>query len=227
MRMWRLGVALLALAGCLPETQLQPRPEAQTLAGEKEAAVAEHAGVRLVADGAAWKGHPGNLERRLTPVEVRLENLGDRPVRVRYIFFDLVGGSQFKYAALPPLSLEEAEGSEPVCVAQNEPLNWGNTWGWRGPSTWRQPWWQSPYYDPFYDPYYPRPFVRCDEPLPTQDMLDQALPEGVLEPGGTIAGFLYFQGVSERERLITLEARLVDARTGEEFGKLNIPFEVR
>jgi len=58
-------------------------------------------------------------------------------------------------------------------------------------------------------------------------MLKQALPEGTLAPGGSISGFLYFQGITERERQVTLQARLVDAETGEKFGELGIPFEVR
>jgi hypothetical protein len=58
-------------------------------------------------------------------------------------------------------------------------------------------------------------------------MVRQALPQGTLEPGGTVTGFLYFQDVSEREGSVTLQARLVDARTGEQFGTLSIPFGVR
>jgi hypothetical protein len=58
-------------------------------------------------------------------------------------------------------------------------------------------------------------------------MLRQALPEGTLEEGGSVTGFLYFQDVSEREGRVTLQARLVDARTGEQFGTLSIPFDVR
>src|SRR4051812_27484775 len=72
MRTRGLGIGLIlagVVAGCIPETQLQPQPDARSLAGEPSAAVAEAQGVRLIADGAAWKGHPSNLERRLTPVE--------------------------------------------------------------------------------------------------------------------------------------------------------------
>jgi hypothetical protein len=230
-----LGVVLmLAMAGCIPEAQLQPRPDARSLAGDTSAAVAETAGVRLIADGAAWKGHPGNLERRLTPVEIRLENHSGRTLSIRYELFDLVGESRFRYSALSPLLMEEANDAGPTCVAGYMPryswglnASWGPRRGWRGRSLWR-PWWQSPYYDPFYDPYYgPPPYVRCEEPLPTEDMLDRALPEGSLEDGGTVAGFLYFQGVADRERQVVLQARLVDAKSGEPLGELSIPFQVR
>jgi hypothetical protein len=230
-----MGCVLAGLiAGCIPETQLQPRPDARSLAGDPSAAVAETDGVRLIADGAAWKGTPSNLERRLTPVEVRLENHSGRTLNVRYTFFDLLGESRFQYAALAPMSLKDATDAQPSCVAGYTPRYWslGASWGprrgWRQGYPGRTPWWPSPYYDPFYDPFYgPTPYVRCDEPLPTRDMLEQALPEGTLENGGTISGFLYFQGVGAREHQVTLQARLVDATTGEPFGQVSIPFQVR
>jgi len=127
-------VALGLIAGCIPEARLQPLPEARPLAGDTSAAVAEAHGVRLVADGAAWDGYPKNLERRLTPVEVRLENHSGRALSIRYELF--------------------------------------------------------------------------------------------VEDGGSVAGFLFFQGVAEREKQVTLQAQLVDASTGEQFGRLSIPFQV-
>jgi hypothetical protein len=167
-------------------------------------------------------------------VEIRLENQSGRTLSIRYELFDLVGESRFHYAALSSLDMKEANEAGPVCVAGRVPrYSWGlhAGWGprqmWRTRSPWR-PWWPGPFYDPFYDPYYgPPPYVRCEEPLPTEDMLGRALPEGSLENGGTVAGFLYFQGVADRERQVILQARLVDASTGEAFGELRIPFQVR
>jgi hypothetical protein len=238
MRTRTLGwVGLLLLGACIPETHLQPRPDARSLAGEPSAAVAESAGVRLIADGAAWNGNPSNLERRLTPVEIRLENHSGRALKIRYTDFDLLGESHFQYAALAPTSLQEVNDAQPSCVAGYTPGYWslglgmGWTWGphrgWRHAYPWGGPWWPSPYYSPFYDPFYgPAPYVRCEEPLPTQDMMERALPEGTLQNGGTVSGFLYFQGVGERERQVTLQAQLVDADTGERFSQLTIPFQV-
>lgn len=234
MLMRRSGLAvvmMLVMAGCIPEAQLQPRPDAHSLAGDTSAAVAEAAGVRLIADGAAWKGHPGNLERRLTPVEVRLDNQSGRTLNIRYQFFDLVGESRFHYAALSPVQMREAG---PTCVAGYVPsYAWGLSWGW-GPywGAWHHapwyPWGLGFSYGPFYPPpYWPPPYAWCEEPLPTKDMVKRELPEGRLENGGTVAGFLYFQGVADRERQVILQAQLVDASTGEKFGELTIPFQVR
>jgi hypothetical protein len=221
-------VALGLIAGCIPEARLQPLPEARPLAGDTSAAVAEAHGVRLVADGAAWDGYPKNLERRLTPVEVRLENHSGRALSIRYELFDVEGGTRFHYSAIPPLSLDEAtDNGSLVCTASYPRRSY--RWGWYGrgwePRPWRRPEWSNPFYDPYYDPFY-HPYVRCEEPLPTKDMLEQALPEGKLEDGGTVAGFLFFQGIAEREKQVTLQAQLVDASTGEHFGRLSIPFQV-
>lgn len=234
-------VAIGILAGCIPEARLEPRPDARSLAGDPSAAVAEAQGVRLIADGAAWKGHPSNLERRLTPVEVRVENRSGRPLTIQYELFDLLGESRFHYSAIPPTSMNaDTSDSSPVCIASRPawapggPWGWSRPWGWHRPWGWRRwgygpwgnPWWPNPFYDPFYDPFYGPP-VRCEEVLPTQDMVDRALPEGTLENGGIVSGFLYFQGVAERERQIILQAKLVDASTGAPFGTLSIPFQVR
>jgi hypothetical protein len=62
--------------------------------------------------------------------------------------------------------------------------------------------------------------------IPTPDMLRLAFREGPLEDTRVREGFLYFKEAMLAERQVTLQARLVDARTGEEFGTLSIPFEV-
>jgi hypothetical protein len=223
---------MIIAVGCIPEAQLQPRPDARALAGDTSAAVAEAVGVRLVADGASWDAHPGNLERRLTPVEIRVENRSGRPLSIRYIHFDLVGSTNFRYAALSPLALDEANDNSPLCTAGYTPGHWGFSIGWGpyrrwGAYSWAQPWGPGPYHDPFWGPYYGPHSARCEEPLPSRDMLELALPEGTLDNGGIVSGFLYFQGIADREQQVSLQARLVDATTGEPFGELLIPFQVR
>jgi hypothetical protein len=235
MRTRRLGwVLALVIIGCIPETHLQPRPDARSLKSDPSAAIAETHGVRLVADGVAWQGYPSDLERRLTPVRIWVENHSGRTLSIRDTFFNLLGESRFRYAALSAQKMEEVDDAQPRCVAGYAPSYWsvGLSWGWGGyhgyPLYPWSPWVPGPYYYPFADPFYgPSPYMYCDEPLPTQDMVKQALPEGTLENGGTVAGFLYFQDVGERERQVLLQARLVDASTGQPFGQLTIPFEVR
>ncbi|MCP3140034.1 hypothetical protein [Pyxidicoccus xibeiensis] len=236
-----LGLAcavLLLAAGCIPEARLQPTTGARVLQGDRDAATAAAAGVELVADGAAWKGSPGNLERSLTPVFVKLDNRGSRPLRLQYEDFALVGGeSRFRYAALPPFSLGTGNASREQGIGGSgrtslHPGFSSGMWpygpfGSYGPYSGGR--W-GPYTSPFFSPFYPDPYYSgyaCQEPLPTQDMLERALPEGTLGAGGHVEGFLYFPNVSERESQVVLQARLVDAETGKPLGTLDIPFQVR
>jgi hypothetical protein len=236
MRAQGLGaVALLMMAGCAAETKLRPAPEAGVLQNNQGGAITEQQGVRLIANGSAWKGQPSNLERRLTPVSVRLENQSPRALRVQYSAFSLVGQeSRFRYGALPPLSLRQNMSSvgslEQGTLSDSAVVAFGGAVPVRGPYRYgpRRGW--SPWYGPWGSPFYgpgPYPYVeRCEEPLPTADMLNNALPEGTLEPGGRLQGFLYFQGVGQREDAVTLQMKLVDVETGESFGALDIPFQV-
>ncbi len=232
-----VAASLLAAAGCVPEAQLRPSTGAQLQQGDANAARAEASGVVLVADGAAWKGTPSNLEHSLTPVRVLLVNRSGRPLRLEYGDFSLVSQeSRFRYSAVPPMEMGTQVPSEQRASPGHAGLylgvgpGWGygpygaySWYGW-GPYGQRAPFVGS--YNPFY-PYSGYGGYSCEAPLPTQDMLQQALPEGVLEVDGRVEGFLYFQGVAERERQVVLQARLVDGKTDEAFGTLDIPFQVR
>ena len=165
--------------------------------------------MRLIADGTAWKGSPRDLERRLTPVELRVENRSGRTLSIRYSHFDLVGASKFHYAALSPMLMQEANEQSPTCVASYMPGPYrgiGAAWDRRYWRYRQRAWWPNPYYDPFFHPFYgPAPDVRCEERLPTQEEHDGSrTAQGTLEEGGTVSGFLYFQGVGDRERQVIL-----------------------
>jgi hypothetical protein len=84
------------------------------------------------------------------------------------------------------------------------------------------PRWTDPWND---DPdYYDRYYSVWQEPLPTNEMLELALPEGVLEPRGRVNGFLYFQKLAPRASGASFRVDLVDAKTGRSFGSVRVPF---
>jgi hypothetical protein len=89
---------------------------------------------------------------------------------------------------------------------------------YRGPH-----WW---YTDPY--PYwgYPYPYYYYSTPIPSQDMITQALPEGTVENGGRVSGFLYFQRVVGRETNLRFEARFPDAKTNESVATIGVPLVV-
>ena len=82
---------------------------------------------------------------------------------------------------------------------------------------------RSFYYDPFYYDYYFSYWEKID--LPTDRMLNLALPEGALGKGGEVAGFLYFEKV-EDETQLEFHMELVEAKSGKMFGTISIPFFV-
>lgn len=57
-------------------------------------------------------------------------------------------------------------------------------------------------------------------------MLRRALPEGILDPGGRLEGFLYFPD-QPRGTALDLLASLTDASSGQVFGTIAIPFTVK
>jgi hypothetical protein len=88
---------------------------------------------------------------------------------------------------------------------------------WRGLEAWAGPFDADPLY---YDTY----LAQWPVNLPTEDMLEHALPEGVLKEDGEVAGFLFFQDVPAGMEAVRFQFDLVDAKTGQQFGSVSIPF---
>ncbi len=176
------------------------------------------AGVRVRVDGDPDLALPGHAASDVTPVRVVIDNEGDEPLRIRYRELVLVEASGEQRVALPPLKTD------------GEPLGVRNAFGSTRFSL-------APGYEPFYealdrwdgpfdtDPYYALTYYpRWTEPLPTTEMIARALPEGVLEPGGSVDGLLYFEGISPLDDHATLVAELVNAESGAVMGTVRVPF---
>jgi hypothetical protein len=101
----------------------------------------------------------------------------------------------------------------------------GSARGWYGPgwSYWGAPflyppgyatwvWWWGP-------SYYP-------SAQPSADVIDEALPEGVLQPGGRVNGYLYFQKATDRARSLDLAWEAHEARWGGFVGLTRVALEV-
>lgn len=224
-------LAGLAALGCTFEPLVQPLPRVNP-----DLSYAEVVGVRIWAGG-RWEGVPERLPDVLTPVRVALENNSGRSLRVSYRDFTLIGSSGFRYRALPPFPLERSPSSglgrpglvlvdfHPAGPAGNRHVApryphrhfyvtrpyvhhfpglgvWPRLWAWEAYSAFLYGNWPAS--------------------LPSEDMQDQALPEGVLEDGGRVEGFLYFQQ-TEREAGLHFEFKLFDAETNEPLGKAKLP----
>jgi hypothetical protein len=217
-----------ALIGCAASPDLTPGPGATSLGGEK--AVNRVAGVRVTAEGDAWEGG-APIGREVTPVRVVIENDHGEAIRVRYSDFALVSPDGERYAALP---LYRIEGTveEPTLAAGYPPLP--------APGFYARGFSVAPSYAPLYpnlatapafhywDPYYNRRYADYwqDIELPTMKMRIQALPEGTIEDGGKVSGFIFFEKVDPDTDRVRFRMDLAEAGDGALFGTATIPFKV-
>ena len=226
-----LGAA--SVTGCAPRADLEPAPAANEVAGQEEAARTVVDGVEVVAQTASWPGD-APVKNEITPVQVTMENGSGNPVRLRYSEFALVGPDGERYSALPPF---EVGGSveEPVVVEDAYGPIADPAFAYDGFTV--APYYGSVYtgldpyagtfaYDPYYYDTYGTSFADIEIDLPTDEMLQRALPEGVLESGGRVEGFVYFEKVTDDVPRVVFRADLVNAETGNVFGEVRVPFTV-
>lgn len=229
-----LALSLLALplvAGCASSAELQPAATATAV--DDTTAVDRVAGVRVRVDGAPGLALPEGTENAVTPVRVVIENQGDDPLRIRLRELRLLERDGAENVALPPLQLDAevpgavspAFGASRFSLAPRYAPFYAGGVPRRGLTTGPFTSWSGPFdADPYYSPtYYP----RWVNPLPTTEMVSRALPEGVLSPGGSVDGLVFFEGISPLEDRVLFVADLVNARTGAVMGTIRIPFEVR
>jgi len=225
---WALPAGFLlaaGLAGCSTNAYLEPASTARLAPHQEDAAVAEVAGVRILANGDAWKANPADLGGVFTPVKVDISNQSGEPVDIRYEDFELTA-SGFTSRALPPYKIS---GSVDTPLYTGVPVV---------PAFAYRRFFLAPPYARFYDwdfdpwtgafafdfgynrTYYP----MWQESLPTRDMRAEAIPEGVLNPGGRLSGFVYFQKIDKKAGPVSLTFDVVNADTGKTLGKVELPF---
>jgi hypothetical protein len=223
-----LALTLLLAACSAPGTQLDPAPAATTVGSET--AVDRVDDVRMTVESGTWPGQ-ARVKTEVTPLRVTVSNGGGVPIRLRYNEFALVGPDGRRYVALPPYGVE-GEITDPTLVDAYDPVTApGFTYSGFSVAPYYAsvyptltPYGGSFYYDrPYYDRYYT---VYRDIELPTAEMVGRALPEGVLDPGGEVSGFLYFERVPPSAPRVRFRADLANARTGNTFGGISIPFVV-
>jgi hypothetical protein len=198
-------LSVFAFEACAHEKVLEPAAGASLAPGQKDVAETAVAGVTLEVSGDSWQGDPQNLGSVFTPVRVTLRNGSGKALLVSHQDFKLSGRSGTEYAAITP---NEARGllavapQSPYAGFERDPM------GVMGPQ-------------PIDDAYY----GSSPEQLPTADMLSHALPEGIVQDGENVTGFLYFPSVTGSEPAVTLDMTLSNGSDGQAFGHIAIPFQ--
>jgi len=179
-------------------------------------ATATAAGVEVVAVTNAWRGWPGNLATVVTPVRVRVVNRGEVPLRLSPTSFALALPDGRRLAAAPPTDVRTTVAGPPPPTRQDEGLSLGPGRDRSGAGWALNERAEDQRLDVTQQP-------AGTWPLPSADMLAQALPEGVLAPGATASGFVYFERAPAGVAPASLTARLLDARSGEPAVTVEVP----
>ncbi|HVZ89249.1 MAG TPA: hypothetical protein VHG72_19940 [Polyangia bacterium] len=222
--LWYLiWLVLAGLFSCANPPALMPASGYTSTAGRRSLAAESRDGVAVTADGSVWDGSPERLATEVTPLWVTLRNATGRPLRIQYDEFTLRGASGASYAALAPYVLE-ASALKPVFRVPDG--GYFDKFRVAAYLAWSYPWlpvWEGPL------PHGPSARSVVGQPsLPTASMLDRALPEGVLEDGGTASGYLYFQKVGAKEKTVTFQAELQEPSQAQQpaqpLASIDIPF---
>jgi hypothetical protein len=225
---------LVTLLGCASQRdQLVPvraTPRVDEGTDSADASRVSVEGVTLTAQVDAWPGEE-DLESRVTPVYLSIENHSGAPLRLGYERLSFRADDGARFAALPPTDIR---GSVTRPIQQHPTARLHPAWRRDGLDSY------TPndgtyntglptadgvfFYDPlYYDQYYE---ARQTVALPTSTMVDRALPEGVIEDGERIEGFVYFERIGDKANSVRLQAELLHAQTGELRVLATIPFLV-
>lgn len=217
------GSALMIMAGCAHRANFLPVSEANLVPGAPRTAREAMAGVSMDVRMNSWNGDPADLTSIVTPVKVTIRNEGPHAISLRYDDFMISNPGGVESSALPPFKIRGSETElQPMPIAPGFAFNNFEVYpyyGFYGPTlgVWPDDWgWNAGWYGTYYGYW--------QKNLPTTDMLQKAIPEGVLNVNGSVTGYLFFQRVPKTAKSLTFNARLMDARTHQQIGNIEIGF---
>jgi hypothetical protein len=202
---WIASAASLSMA-CAAAPVVPAKPDVATV---------ELAGVRIFVSADSWQGDPANLSELYTPVLLRVENHSGKAVRIAYRDMRLHGSSGSRYRAVSP---QQFSGIVPAAYSSFEPAV--------GPRFDHDRFFVDPEFSYREDsiPHDDGHYRRRPEPWATPDMIAEALPEGAVDDGGLVSGFVYFPALRKGESADRFVMVLPDADGGPELGRVSIPF---
>lgn len=196
-----------------PSSPDNPMPTAQAVVSN--VAVSVHGG---------WSGEPRNLDDIATPVFMRVENQSGGPILVRFGMMRLSTEAGRVYGALSPLDVRSSQPALALDTQLDSPMlslaprSYGPYYDGSNSGTWSDM--NQPVRGQRIDP-----FTAPD--LPSKDMLDRALNEGVVDHDAERSGFVYFKRIPPDAKNVVLIADVVSAVDRRILGTVRIPLEVR
>ncbi|MFZ0454430.1 MAG: hypothetical protein WCE54_17095 [Ignavibacteriaceae bacterium] len=189
-------------------------------------------GINIITKVNYWNGNP-QVTQYVTPVFVTITNNSNKELKISYQQFALVSPSGKRFSALPPFGVSGAV-SKPVLIQPYNPI--------LSPGFFYRGFLLAPFYssiypeipicsgqfffdDPlYYDNYY-NYWGQIQYSLPTAKMVNEALPEGIIQKGGEISGYLYFEKVDDvKSKKVDFKADLINSETGKNFAVISIPY---
>lgn len=211
------------------------------------AAVAEVNGIRVMASADAWKDSRSRPAHPFTPIKVSVENHSGRTLSLAYHDFSLADRAGAQYLPLVGMRAKPPEGPQRSVMA-SAAYQHVEVYAPISESCGRQdrlvdaPYQAFSYTGPlpvnnvalsFTGPQPASGVVPyastggdswCPEQLPTPQMVTEALPEKALASEARAEGFVYFQAQGDRGVPAQLTMNLVDASTGQSFGRVELNF---
>jgi len=233
---WSLLAAAAGVAlGCSGGQTLIPAASATKAAGLRRAAIASDRDVVVVVQSDAWPGQSRVLDQ-VSPLRVRVTNGNSKAIRVRYEDLRLIAADGTGYVALPPnppqvdgdVHGDANAGAKPNQTKQRQNFSYSNfelspqlASAYPGLELYRGE------FD--YDPQYYDKFAHAwhAQWLPDDEVKSWALPEGVLQSGGYVEGFVYFQHVAANKGVVRFDGQFAQAEDAKRtLAKVAIPFVV-
>ena len=191
-----LILAIVFLAGCASR-RLVPLPNGGLINPELRSAMKTENGVTVTVQASAWHGTPSDLGRYVTSLYVVIQNDTTSTLALVYEDVMLFDENRTQYNALTSETVVKILQAAYQGTYVFSPFFsfYGSVFIGSGFFSY------YPYYYPFY-PWWDYPVYYQ---VPLDDIFNQALMPGLINPNAKLQGFIYFQRIPSKIKNVTLE----------------------
>jgi len=191
-----LILVIIFLAGCASR-RLVPLPDGGLINPELQRATKTEKGVTVTVQASAWHGTPSDLDRYVTSLYVVIQNDTTSTLAFGYEDVMLFDENRTQYNALTSETVVKILQAAYQGTYVFSPFFsfYGSVFIGSGFFSY------YPYYYPFY-PWWDYPVYYQ---VPLDDIFNQALMPGLINPNAKLQGFIYFQKIPSNIKNVTLE----------------------